>query len=259
MLIDRVHELSPDQRIIIAYDGVSLNQAAAMQGVFNDAGYHPIAKANSLATRPGLDAVMARFTSLGSEVMFDPKHHDTDKTMFNYVVEDATAVDANDDPAPPLMVTLHASNGMEALNEAVRGRNEVVGSGSSKLNLLGITVLTNLDNDDVESIFGEGATAESKFVEFAHRAKEADFQGLVSSGRELVRGYEFEELNGLLRVIPGIKLPKTADIAGQKRLYTPDKAIAEGAHFVVIGRAITSADEPVAALEQAMELVDSVA
>ena len=254
MLIDTVHELSPDQRIIIAYDGMNLGEAAAMHAEFNAAGFHPIAKANSLATRPGLDAVMSTFREMDSDVMFDPKHNDTDETMFNYIAEDVAA-----EPAPPLLVTLHAANGLRALREAVRARNEVVGADANVLNLLGITVLTSLDDGDVISIFGEGATAESKFVEFAHRAKEAGLQGLVSSGKELVKGYEYEELNGLLRVIPGIKLPEGADTVGQKRLYTPDKAIEQGAHFVVIGRAITGAKVPVAALEQAVELVAKAA
>ena len=137
MLKANVTELSPDQRIIIAYDGMSLNQAADMHSVFNEAGFHPIAKANSLATRPGLDAVMHRFTKLRSKVMFDPKHHDTDETMFNYITEDVNA-----EPTPPLMVTIHASNGMPALKEATRARNEVVGEDSDILNILGITVLT---------------------------------------------------------------------------------------------------------------------
>ena len=254
MLIDRVGELNPDQRIIIAYDDMSLDEAAAMHAQFNEAGLHPMAKANSLATRPGLDAVMGTFMALGADVMFDPKYHDTDETMYNYVSENGATV-----PAPPQLVTLHASNGMRALREAVRARNETVGSNADLLNLLGVTVLTSLGNDDVVSIFGEGATSESKFVAFAHRAKEAGLQGLVSSGRELVRGYEIRELDGLLRVIPGIKLPNTADTAGQRRLYTPDKAIAEGAHFVVIGRAITAAKEPIAALVQAISLIDRAA
>lgn len=251
MLIDRVGELSTDQRLIIAYDNMSLEQAAAMHQQFNDVGLHPIAKANSLATRPGLDAVATQFHDLGSELMFDPKYHDTDGTMHNYV----TAC-GNADPVAPLMVTLHAANGMDALTEAVRARNEVVGPESDILNLLGITVLTSLDDDDVRSIFGEDATRKSKFVDFAHRAHEAGVQGLVSSGEELYEGYRFAKLNRLLRVIPGITLPETGDIAGQKQLYTPDKAFAEGAHFAVIGRAITKAEDPVAALEQAIELAD---
>jgi len=250
MLINRVGELPPDQRIIIAYDRMTLDQAADMHAQFNDAGFHPIAKANSMATGPGLYAVVAQFAALGSEVMFDPKHHDTDETMFDYITADAAV-----ESIPPLMVTVHASNGMRALAEAVRARDEKVGKDADILNLLGITVLTSLDDGDVRSIFGEGATAESKFVEFAHRAQLAGLQGLVSSGRELVKGYEFSELDGLLRVIPGIKLPDTADTTGQKRVYTPDRAIGEGAHFVVIGRAITKAADPVAALEQAVRLV----
>jgi len=250
MLIDRVGELSPDRRIIIAYDGMNLDRAVAMHTEFNNAGFFPIAKVSSLATRPGLDAVMNRFNALDSEVMFDPKHHDTDETMFNYISEDVAA-----EPVPPMMVTLHASNGTRALNEAVRARSEIVGPHAEALNLLGITVLTSLDDDDVVSIFGKGATAESKFVEFAHRANDAKLQGLVSSGEELVKGYEFEELNGLLRVIPGIKLPKGANTVGQKRLYTPDRAIGQGAHFVVIGRAVTEAESPVRALDQAVDLV----
>lgn len=250
MLIDKVRGLSPDQRIIIAYDGMNLADAAAMHGMFNDAGYHPVAKANSLATRPGLDAVMRTFTAMGAAVMFDPKYHDTDGTMFSYTSEVAAA-----DPTPPSMVTVHASNGMEALREAVRARNETVGDDADALNLLGVTVLTSLDDDDVVSIFGEG-DARSKFVEFAHRAQEAGLQGLVSSGEELTIGYKFRALDGFLRVVPGIKLPDTADTSGQKRVYTPDRAIAEGAHFVVIGRAITEAERPLAALVQAVDLVE---
>lgn len=254
MLIDKVPELAPDERIVIAYDGMSLDEAAAMHVSFHEAGFHPVAKVNSLATKPGLNAVMARFHAMNSGVMFDPKHHDTDETMRNYIIEDTTA-----EPVSPLLVTLHAANGTSALNEAVRARNEIVGENSDLLNLLGITVLTSLDDEDVVSIFGEGATAESKFIEFAHRAKNAGLQGLVSSGKELVRGYEYEALNGLLRVIPGIKLPEGVDTAGQKRLYTPDRAIGEGAHFVVIGRAVTGAEVPVAALERAVELVAKAA
>lgn len=250
MLIDRVDELSTDQRLIIAYDNMSLEQAAAMHQQFNDAGLHPIAKANSLATRPGLDAVAAQFDTLDSELMFDPKYHDTDGTMKNYVTECA-----NTDPTP-LMVTLHAANGADALAEAVRARDETVGREADILNLLGITVLTSLDDADVRSIFGEGATARSKFVEFAHRSKDAGAQGLVSSAEELYEGYRFVELNGLLRVIPGITLPEAGNLTGQKRIYTPDQAFAEGAHFAVIGRAVTQAENPVAALEQAIELAD---
>jgi orotidine-5'-phosphate decarboxylase len=254
MLIDRVPELGSDQRIIIAYDGMSLDAAAAMHAEFNEAGFHPMAKGNDLVILPGLHAVMTAFDNLDSDVMLDLKHHDTTDTMYNEIAADSQA-----EPKPPLLVTMHASNGMDALREAVRARNERVGADSETLNLLGVTVLTSLDDDDVVSIFGEGATAESKFVDFALRANEAGVQGLVSSGRELVKGYEFEELNGLLRVIPGIKLPNAAAPSGQKRLYTPDQAIDEGAHFLVIGRAITEAEVPVAALEQAVNLIDRAA
>src|SRR5438105_4022745 len=111
MLIDKVGELSPDQRIVIAYDKMSLDEAAAMQATFHDAGFHPIAKANSLATRTGLDAVMDRFSKMDSDVMFDPKHHDTDETMYNYILEDGSAEDTDGKKVPPLMVTLHAANG----------------------------------------------------------------------------------------------------------------------------------------------------
>src|ERR1035437_3450827 len=109
MLIDKVRELPPDQRIIIAYDGMSLDQATAMHASFNEAGFHPIAKANSMAIRPGLDAVMQKFTAMNASVMYDPKLHDTNETMFNSVSAVAAA-----DPTSPMMLTLHAPNGMDA-------------------------------------------------------------------------------------------------------------------------------------------------
>jgi orotidine-5'-phosphate decarboxylase len=134
-------------------------------------------------------------------------------------------------------LTVHATD-RKTLDAAVKGR---VGS---SLKLLGVTVLTSLDANDLREQGIGGLDATALVVHRAKLAKAAGFDGVIASGQEAgaVRtavGPDF------LIVTPGIRLVEGAD-ADQARVLTPAKAIAAGASHLVVGRPITEATDPAA-------------
>jgi orotidine-5'-phosphate decarboxylase len=138
-------------------------------------------------------------------------------------------------------LTVHGVDA-KTLNAAVAGR------GSSKLRLLAVTVLTNLDRADLESQGIRHMSPSDLVLHRARLAKSAGFDGVIASGQEaaLVRqavGSDF------LIVTPGIR-PAGGAAGDQARVMTPSAAIAAGATHLVVGRPITQAAEPKRAAEQ---------
>lgn len=138
-------------------------------------------------------------------------------------------------------LTVHGVD-TKTLDAAVRGR------GSSKLKLLAVTVLTNLDSSDLESQGIMGTHPADLVVHRAKLAKSAGFDGVIASGQEasLVRQVVGP---GFLIVTPGIRL--AGGVAGdQARIMTPAAAVAAGATHLVVGRPITRAADPRSAARQ---------
>jgi orotidine-5'-phosphate decarboxylase len=137
-------------------------------------------------------------------------------------------------------LTVHATD-RKTLDAAVKGR------GSSRLKLLGVTVLTSLTETDLREQ-GIGGTQPSDLV--VHRGRlacEAGFDGVIASGQEaaIVRAAVPKDF---LIVTPGIRLPGGA-AGDQARVMTPEAAIAAGATHLVVGRPITEAADPRGAAE----------
>jgi len=136
-------------------------------------------------------------------------------------------------------VTVHASD-RKTLKAAVNGR------GASPLKLLAVTVLTNLEAQDLAEQGITAALAEL-VMRRARMALEAGFDGVVASGAEAsslrdALGPDF------LIVTPGIR-PAGADRGDQARVMTPGDAIRAGADYLVVGRPVTRAHNPRAALD----------
>lgn len=134
-------------------------------------------------------------------------------------------------------LTVHATD-RKTMEAAVRGR------GDSDLKLLGMTVMTNLDQNDL----GEQGISMTPVELVRHRAELAlasGFDGVIASAQESadVRAQSGEDF---LIVTPGIR-PAGADVGDQTRIMTPGKAIAAGSTHLVVGRPITQADDPAAA------------
>ena len=111
--------------------------------------------------------------------------------------------------------------------------------------ILGVSVLTSIDNSDFSAL-GIKGKVEDQVVRLAKLAEYAGLDGLVCSAKEL-KIVKREVGKNLILVTPGIR-PAGGAINDQKRILTPAQAIKDGANFLVIGRPITSVDDPQEAL-----------
>jgi orotidine-5'-phosphate decarboxylase len=189
----------------------------------------------------GLQAFVANGPSIVRElvarderVFLDLKVHDIPNTAKNAVAE-AAALGA-------AMVTVHTAGGRTMLESCA----------SAGTLVLGVTVLTSLDDADMQPI-GYSGTAQDNSVRLARFARQAGLRGIVASPHDIEA---IREACGdsLTLVIPGIR-PEGADSADQRRTTSPAAAIAAGADYIVVGRPITDALDPRAA---AQAIVDTL-
>jgi orotidine-5'-phosphate decarboxylase len=165
----------------------------------------------------------------GKDVFLDMKFYDIGET-----VKRATAVVAR---LGVTLLTVHGS--MEVMQAAVAGR------GSSNLKLLGVTVLTSFDEKDLRDL-GYPCDPPALVIQRARNAKAAGMDGIVASPLEaaILR----KELGPeMLIVTPGVR-SGGASKGDQKRVATPAEARRDGASHLVIGRQVTRAADPAAAL-----------
>ncbi len=136
-------------------------------------------------------------------------------------------------------LTVHAMD-RKTLDAAVAGR------GTSTLKLLAVTVMTHLTAEDLQQQ-GIEMAPEQLVLHRAHMAQQAGFDGVVASGQEAAA---IRDLVGpeFLIVTPGIR-PAGAAQHDQSRIVTPADAIAAGANYLVVGRPITQAPDPLAAAQ----------
>jgi orotidine-5'-phosphate decarboxylase len=216
-----------EPRLFVALDGMRGSQALELAGKLGD----------GLAYKVGLELMMESglqvahaLKQAGRTVFLDMKLHDIGAT-----VEKATSQVAfhNFD-----YLTVHGTD-RKTLDAAVKGR------GRSKLKLLAVTVLTNLDASDLAQQGITGRTPAELVLHRARMAKDAGFDGCIASGQEAaaVRAAAGPDF---LIVTPGIR-PSGAASDDQARVTTPLQAIRSGATHLVVGRPITGAADPRAA------------
>ena len=136
-------------------------------------------------------------------------------------------------------LTVHGSRSL--MKAAVEGRGE------STVKLLAVTVLTSFDEEDLRDLGYPVPVAE--LVELrVKKAAESGMDGIVCSAREVRRVREVAG-SGMMLVTPGVRSAGAAS-DDQKRVATPAEAIRDGADYLVIGRQVTRACDPRAALEE---------
>jgi orotidine-5'-phosphate decarboxylase len=166
-------------------------------------------------------------------IFLDLKLHDIPNTVGKAV--EALA------PLEPAILTVHAGGGREMLAAA-----RAAAPPSTKV--VAVTVLTSLDAVDLAQAGVIGSPAD-QVQRLAELAREAHVDGIVCSGAE-VAAAKTAWPDGFF-VVPGVR-PAGADPADQKRVITPRQALAEGASILVIGRPITEAVDPGAAIANIM-------
>lgn len=187
-----------------------------------------------LFTRCG-PSLVEKLQGMGFEIFLDLKFHDIPNTV-------AGAVRA----AAELgvwMVNVHAAGGrrmMEAAAEAVQGASEPP-------LLIAVTVLTSMSDSDLAEL-GYSESAAQRVQRLAALADDSGLDGVVCSALE-TRELRASRRRGFCLVTPGIRL--AGDAAGdQRRVVTPADALANGSDYLVIGRSITGAKDPLAALQR---------
>lgn len=165
----------------------------------------------------------------GLPIFLDLKLHDIPNTV-------AKAIQALR-PLEPAVLTVHGAGGRAMLEDA-----KAAAPASTKV--VAVTVLTSLDEDDLAAT-GVNGNPHDQVERLAILAKSAGLDGIVCSGNE-VKSTRKAWGSGFL-VVPGIR-PAGNNLADQKRVMTPRKAMDSGASILVIGRPVTGAADPDAAL-----------
>ncbi len=186
-----------------------------------------------LFTRLG-PAFVEKLVDKGFDVFLDLKFHDIPNTV-------AAACDAAADLGV-WMMNVHASGGrgmMETARERLEGK-------SHRPRLIAVTILTSLGEEDIREIGFSGSPAEN-VLRLAALAQSSGLDGVVCSPLEAAAIRE-QAGSDFLLVTPGVR-PATASLDDQKRVMTPADAMAAGSSYLVIGRPVTGAEDPLKALE----------
>jgi orotidine-5'-phosphate decarboxylase len=217
----------PRQRLIVALD---VSSAAAAQkivaAVGDSASCYKVGMQLYTAEGPG---IVRDLVASGRRVFLDLKYHDIPNTVAA-AVREAAGLGVS-------MLTVHASGGgkmMRAATEAARNRN-------AALMVLAVTVLTSLDDNDLDKL-GVHGRVKDQVLRLAALALADGCQGVVASAQEASELRS--ELDGDFAIVtPGIRLAGM-DPGDQARVVTPAEAIAAGASHIVVGRPITGAADP---------------
>jgi orotidine-5'-phosphate decarboxylase len=215
-----------DSRIIVALDFSSARQALDLAARL-DPELCRIKVGKELFTATGPQLV-AKLMDLRFEVFLDLKFHDIPNTVAN-----ACKVAAG---MGVWMMNVHAMGGRRMLSAA----REAVPVGSAKL--IAVTLLTSMERSDLSDIGLEQDPTEV-VARLARLARDCGLDGVVCSALEAPSLRETMG-DGFCLVTPGIR-PDNADLNEQKRVTTPREAIENGADFLVVGRPITQAEDPI--------------
>ena len=223
------------KKIIVALDTTDISQALALTKLIPDVGAFKLGLEYFCANGP---EGIIKISETGIKIFLDLKFHDIPNTV-------AGAIKASLN-MEPYMMTVHLSGGYNMLHRTMEEVKEYCAKNSLKIPLiLGVSVLTSIDDNDFTSL-GLIGKVEDQVIRLAKLAKDADLDGMVCSAKELKRVKKKMGKN-LILVTPGIR-PAGGIMNDQKRITTPSQAVSDGADFLVIGRPITEAIDPVQAL-----------
>jgi orotidine-5'-phosphate decarboxylase len=190
----------------------------------------------------GLELLFSDGLALASELKNENKRIFLDMKFLDIgnTVEKAVAAVAN---LGFDFLTIHGTD-TKTMQSAVKGR------GTSPLKLLAVTVLTSLDQNDLNDQ-GIALSPPELVLKRAKLAHDAGMDGVIASGQEAA-SVRAATGNQFLIVTPGIRLPG-GDAGDQSRITTPQDALRHGADHLVVGRPITAASDPKRAAESMLE------
>lgn len=221
-----------EPRVIVALDFPALQPALDLLAQI-DPQQCRVKIGKEMFTRAG-PALVEQVAGMGFEIFLDLKYHDIPNTV-------AAACEAAADMGV-WMMNVHASGGREMMTTAA----ERLARRQRRPLLIGVTILTSLGQEDIAEIGYAGSPADN-VRRLAALAEDSGLDGVVCSPLE-VSPLRAERGAAFRLVTPGVR-PAGASVDDQKRIMTPGDAIRAGASYLVVGRPITAADDPPAALK----------
>ncbi|WP_179232786.1 orotidine-5'-phosphate decarboxylase [Paenibacillus rigui] len=186
----------------------------------------------------------------GYKVFLDVKMHDIPNTVKGGS-ESVTRLGVD-------MFNVHAAGGKQMMEYAMEGVDKALNGSTNAVKpiVIAVTQLTSTSQTVMNEEIGLAGTVEEAVLRYARLAQAAGLNGVVASPLEVTRIKEACG-SGFVTVTPGIR-PAGAAIGDQSRVMTPPEAFAQGTDYVVIGRPITGAADPRAALEAIIASVQEV-
>ncbi len=226
--------------VITALDFDNIDKAKALvKKVGSFINYYKVGLELFVSSGP---AVIDYLKSENKKVFLDLKFHDIPNTASKAV---AAAANYGVD-----IINIHTQGGVDMMKMCVEElNNECSRKNLSRPLLIGVTLLTSLDDTHLISFGIDNYSASGYVLKLALTAKECGLDGVVSSAKETKIIKENSNLGkDFITVTPGIR-PVGADVLDQKRVVTPKDALLLGSDYIVIGRPITQAKDPSYAAE----------
>lgn len=216
--------------VIVALDVPTADQAFALVDTLGGEGdFFKVGLELFTHEGPG---VVEKLIDGGKRVFLDLKFHDIPNTVARAV---ASATELGVD-----LLTVHSAGGADMLRAASDAADE-------RTRIVGVTVLTSLSPSAVEEVWGrEMLSLRDEVVRLASMCHAAGLDGVVSSAQE-VASIKRRVGASFVVVTPGIRLPG-GEAHDQARVVTPGEAVREGSDYLVVGRAVSQADDPVGVL-----------
>ncbi len=231
-----------DSKVIVALDYANAKDALALVDQL-DPNLCKLKVGKELFTAAGPQVVEA-LVAKNFKVFLDLKFHDIPNT-----VGKACEAAAN---LGVWMLNVHASGGLEMMQTA----KQAVDKSPNRPLLIAVTVLTSMNKAQF-SLIGIRGTLENHVIRLAELTQQAGLDGVVCSAGEAPKLRKKLGANFCL-VTPGIR-PENASFDDQKRVASPRTALSRGASYLVIGRPITQAENPIKVLEAIVQEIQSCA
>jgi len=225
--------MSSTSKIIVALDGEEENLLKIL-----DPSTCRLKVGKTLFTRLGPTWVKS-LCAQGFDVFLDLKFHDIPQQILGACQQAAEL--------GVWMVNVHALGGLAMLQAAKAGVEKAAQTTGKKTLLIGVTILTSMQESDLAPLGIQGSLPEA-VMRLATLCHSAGLDGVVCSSHEvgmLKKAFG----SGFLCITPGIRLAQD-DRQDQKRVMTPEEAIAAGSDYLVIGRPITQASSPQRVLQK---------
>jgi orotidine-5'-phosphate decarboxylase len=228
---------TPDDRLIVALDVANAAQGLALTEAIGDAvGFYKIGL--GMLTGGGLALANALKQEHGKRIFLDLKLFDIGATVES-AVRGLARFDLD-------FLTVHGDP------HVVRAAKQ--GAAASDMKILAVTILTSLDRGDLDDCLIQPGEIANLVAQRAARAFEAGADGVIASPQEAAMIRALPQARDRLIVTPGVR-PAGAALGDQKRVATPQQAMAEGADHIVVGRPVWQAQNP---RQAALAIVDAL-